>query len=141
MVDRAPGDTQGLGFPRGGVFKASLDAVVVMAADGFVIDWNPAAEELFGYSHQQAVGRELAGLIVPPALRERHRSALSRYTKTRKATILGRRLEMRALRGDGTVVPVELTITEMEGSAPPIFAGFIRPLPGGGDGREPARKG
>jgi PAS domain S-box-containing protein len=69
---------QGSSFPRGGVFMAAVDAVVVMSPDGMVRDWNPAAERIFGYEREEAVGRELAGLVIPHALREQHRSALAR---------------------------------------------------------------
>ena len=118
----------GRGFPQGGVFNASVDAVVVMAGDGFVVDWNPAAERMFGYSHQAAVGRELAQLIIPDALRGKHRAALARYKETGEATILGRRLELFALRADRTTLPVELTVTRMPQTDPPLFAGFLREL-------------
>ena len=116
----------GRGFPVGGVFNAAVDAVVVMSADGLVTDWNPAAERLFGYTHAQAVGRELAKLIIPEALRERHRLALARYVETREATIIDRRLELFALRADGNLVPVELTVTVVPDSDPLLFAGFVR---------------
>lgn len=116
----------GRGFPAGGVFKASVDAVVVMAADGFVRDWNPAAERMFGYSHGEAVGRELAGLIIPHALRSQHRAALARYLETGEETILDRRLELFALHADQSLLPIELTVTRVPDTDPPLFAGFIR---------------
>ena len=116
----------GHGFPVGGVFKAAVDAVVVMSADGNVRDWNPAAEQLFGYPHSDAVGRELASLIIPEALRERHRLALARFVETGEATIIGRRLELFALRANGSLVQVELTVTVVPDSDPVLFAGFVR---------------
>jgi PAS domain S-box-containing protein len=128
--DEQPG-VPGHGFPVGGVFKASVDGVVVMSADGSVRDWNPAAEALFGYSHDEAVGRELAGLIIPEALRERHRRSLARFVETGEATIIGRRLELFALRANGSLVQVELTVTIVPDSDPILFAGFVRDQSGG----------
>lgn len=116
----------GGGFPAGGVFNAAVDAVVVMSSDGRVCDWNPAAERMFGYSHAEAVGRELASLIIPSALRERHRAALARYVETGQATILDRRLELFATNSKRGLVPVELTVTRIPDSDPPLFAGFVR---------------
>ena len=116
----------GQGFPAGGVFNASVDAVVVIGLDGLVTDWNPAAERLFGYSHSDAIGRELAGLIVPHALRDQHRAALVRYGQTRQATILDRRLDLFAMCSDHSLIPVELTITRIPDVEPPLFAGFLR---------------
>jgi PAS domain S-box-containing protein len=125
----AVGDSaQGRSFPAGGVFKAALDAVIVMSADGRVGDWNPAAERIFGYRYGQAVGAELAALIIPPALRDRHRTALARFLETRQGTILDKRLELAAVRSDGSEFPVELTITRVPDVEPPMFAGFVRDL-------------
>ena len=116
----------GHGFPAGGVFNAAVDAVVVMSTDGRVRDWNPAAERLFGYRHADAVGRELASLIIPAALRDRHRAALARYLETGQATILDRRLELFATNTSRELLPVELTVTRIPDSDPPLFAGFVR---------------
>jgi PAS domain S-box-containing protein len=109
-----------------GVFEAAVDAVVVMSIDGYVQDWNPAAERMFGYSKDAAVGQELASLIIPHALRDRHRAALARYAETGQATILDRRLELFGLRADGRLIPVELTVTRIPDTEPPLFAGFVR---------------
>jgi PAS domain S-box-containing protein len=118
----------GHGFPAGGVFSAALDAVVVMDSDGKVRDWNPSAEDVFGYSWNEAVGQDLAELIIPPAYRAAHRSAFGRYLTTREPTILDRRLQLTALRQDGEEFPVELTVTRVPDIEPPLFAGFVREL-------------
>jgi PAS domain S-box-containing protein len=122
------------GFPPGAVFRAALDAVIVMGSDGRIRDWNQAAERLFGYPCQEAVGRELAGLIIPGPLRDAHRNALARYLRTGESTILDRRLELPAMRRDGEEVPVELTVTRPPGVEPPLFTGFVREIARGGKG-------
>lgn len=118
----------GRGFPVGGVFNAALDAVIVMSADGIVRDWNPAAERVFGYAYAEAVGRELAALIIPEALREPHRAAVARYIDSGEPTILDQRLELSAMRSDGVEFAVELTVTRVPDVEPPLFAGFVRDL-------------
>lgn len=110
------------------MFNAALDAVVVMDSDGLVRDWNPSAEDTFGWSWDEAIGRELAELIVPPAYRSAHRQAFQRYLETRQPTILDRRLQLTALHRDGHELPVELTITRVPEIEPPLFAGFVRHL-------------
>lgn len=110
------------------MFSAALDAVVVMDSDGYVRDWNPAAEDVFGYSWNEAVGQELAELIIPPAYRAAHRAAFKRYLETRQPTILDRRLELTGMRRDGSEFPVELAITRVPDLEPPLFAGFVRDL-------------
>jgi PAS domain S-box-containing protein len=117
---------RGQAFPRGGVFNAAVDAVVVMSTDGVVRDWNPAAERMFGYSYDRAVGRELAGLIIPAALRERHRTALVHYNESGEGPILNRRLELFGMNARAELIPVELTVTLIPDSEPPLFAGFLR---------------
>jgi PAS domain S-box-containing protein len=98
-----------------------------MDADGLVRDWNPSAESLFGYSWDEAVGHELAELIIPAAYRTAHRAALARYLETRQPQILDKRLQLSGLHRDGHEFPVELTITRVPDVEPPLFAGFVRP--------------
>jgi PAS domain S-box-containing protein len=111
---------------RAAVMEAALDAVVLMDARGVITDFNPAAERTFGCTRDAAVGRLLADVIIPPALRERHRSALARYLVTGEARILGKRVEMPACRSDGTEFPAEVTIVRIRADGPPVFTGYIR---------------
>lgn len=117
---------QGQGFPAGGVFRAALDAVIVIDADGVVRDWNPAAERLFGYTLDETLGRELAPLIIPGPLRDAHRNGLRRYVERGDSTILDRRVELSALRKDGSEIGIELAVTRVPETAPVLFAGFVR---------------
>ena len=79
-----------------------------MDHEGRVLEWNPAAERIFGLERRWAIGRELAGLIVPEGLRERHRQGLARYNREGDSNILGRRSEFVAVRSGGNEFPVEL---------------------------------
>lgn len=110
------------------VLAAALDAIVIADADGVVLEFNPAACTVFGYSAEQAVGRELAELIVPPELRERHRNGLARYSASETPSLLDRRIEITGMRADGSVFPVELTITRIAMPGRPVFAGYLRDL-------------
>jgi PAS domain S-box-containing protein len=110
------------------MLDAALDCIVTMDHEGRVVDFNPAAERTFGYSAGDVVGREMAELIVPPELRERHRHGLARYLATGEGAILDRRLEITGMRADGTVFPVELTITRIAVPGPPTFTGYLRDI-------------
>ena len=112
----------------GSIFEAALDCIVTMDADGLVLDFNPAAETTFGYARDAVRGRRLADLIVPEELREAHTEAVRRYLATRRPAILNRRLELTGMRSDGSLLPVELTVTRLGTSEPPTFAGFVRDL-------------
>jgi PAS domain S-box-containing protein len=108
------------------MLDAALDAVVTMDAGGRVIGWNHAAETIFGYPAAEALGREMADVIVPPRLRDAHRRGLARFLQTERPVVLDRRLELTGLRGDGTEFPVELTITRIALPGPPTFTGYLR---------------
>jgi PAS domain S-box-containing protein len=110
------------------MLEAALDAVVTMDADGRVVGWNHAAEAIFGYTASEATGRDMAELIVPPGLRDAHRSGLARYLKSGQPVVLDRRLELTGVRRDGTEFPVELTITRIALPGPPMFTGYLRDI-------------
>ena len=111
---------------RRAMLDVAFDSVVTMDDRGVVRSANRAAERLFGYSAEQMVGREVAELIIPPALRQAHRDGLSRYLKTGRGPIVGRRVELTAMRADGSEFPVELVVTRPEGTR--TFYGYLRDL-------------
>ena len=110
------------------VLDAALDAVITINDRGEVLEFNRAAEQIFGYTSSDAIGSELVELIVPPSLREPHRRGFSRYLETEAPTLLDTRLEISALRADGSEFPVELTITRIALPGPPMFTGFVRDI-------------
>ena len=108
------------------ILDRAFSAVVSMDEQGCVTGWNPSAEEVFGLKREEALGREVAELIVPEDLREAHREGLRRFLATGEVRVLDRRLEMRALRADGTEIPVEFTISALEDAGHWSFHTFIR---------------
>jgi diguanylate cyclase (GGDEF)-like protein/PAS domain S-box-containing protein/excisionase family DNA binding protein len=109
------------------VLRASLDAIISIDAYGTVLEFNPAAERMFGYSREQAMGADMAELIVPPASRDAHRRGLRRMLDGGKPRILDKRVELEACHADGTMFPVEIAITRMSGSDA-TYTGFIRDI-------------
>jgi diguanylate cyclase (GGDEF)-like protein/PAS domain S-box-containing protein len=114
------------------ILDAALDAVITIDHLGRVLEFNAAAERTFGYSKQDVLGRELAGLIVPPAFRESHRQALARWTEhgptPGAGALLGRRVDVQAMRSDGTEFPAELAISRVDVPGPPLFTACIRDI-------------
>jgi PAS domain S-box-containing protein len=106
----------------------ALDAIVVMDETGAVVDFNPAAVSIFGYSREEAMGRPVADLIIPAALRSAHDHGLASYLQSGITRILGRRLELEAIRATGEIIPVELTITDVRLGAKRLFAAHLRDL-------------
>jgi PAS domain S-box-containing protein len=110
------------------ILESALDCVVSIDADGRLTYLNAAAEETFGIRAEQAIGREMAGLIIPPSLREAHRRGFARYLEGGEPRVLDRRLEITAMRSDGTEFPVELTVTLANLPGEPTFTAFIRDI-------------
>jgi PAS domain S-box-containing protein len=108
-------------------FEAALDCVIIADASGRVVEFNPAAERTFGYSRDEALGRTMTELIVPPPLRERHSTAFARFVETGHGTMLGRRLELTGMRADGTEFPVELALSQVE-AEPFLICGALRDI-------------
>jgi PAS domain S-box-containing protein len=110
------------------VLDSSLDAVITIDHEGRVVEFNRAAERLFGHPEQVAVGQEMAELVIPPALRERHREGLRRYLESGESRILGRRIELTGMRADGEEFPIELAVNRIVEADPPMFTGMIRDI-------------
>lgn len=108
--------------------RAALDGVITIDARGVVAEWNPAAELIFGYSADEAIGRNMAELIVPPDLREAHHRGMEHYLATGEGPALDTRLEMPAVRADGTQITIELTITAFTVSGEHWFTGWARDI-------------
>ncbi len=110
------------------IISAALDCVIAIDEAGCVLEFNPAAEQTFGRRRSDVLGRPIGDLIVPPALRQRHAEGFARYLRTGDPHVIGRRTEIEAMRADGTVFPVELTITEVRLPERRLFTAHLRDL-------------
>ncbi|MBK0398347.1 PAS domain S-box protein [Limibaculum sp. M0105] len=109
--------------------NSSLEAIVVVDADGRIIDYNRAAEEVFGYPRAQAIGGEMAKLLIPEHMRAAHRAGMRRFLTTgEKRVIDAGRVELTALRADGSEFPVELSIGSVSDASGPIYIAYLRDI-------------
>lgn len=115
---------------KAGILHAAVDAIVSADASGRILEFNAAAERMFGHRRDEAVGQRIVDLLVPPDLKAAHTAGLERYIETREPHILGERVRVRARRADGTTLPVELTVTETKLRDEPMFTAFIRDITG-----------
>ena len=113
---------------KAAILDSALDCIVTIDHEGCVTEFNPAAERTFGYRRDEVLGQQLADVIIPPALRESHRQGLARYLATGETRVLGRRIEMTAVRADGSEFPAELAITRISLDGPPSFTGYLRDI-------------
>lgn len=110
------------------VVASALDAVIVVDDAGRVVSLNPAAEAMFGYALDEAMGRSIGELIVPEHLKQAHERGMQRYRETQEPHVLGRRVEMEGLCKDGRIIPVELAITEVTLQDRRYFTANLRDL-------------
>jgi two-component system sensor kinase FixL len=113
---------------KSAVLRSTLDSIVTIDAEGCITEFNPAAEGTFGYTRAEAIGRHLFELIIPERFRDAHRAGLARHVATGETHVIGKRLELPALRKDGSEFLSELTITRSEFESGPTFTGVLRDI-------------
>ena len=113
---------------KSAILQSALDCIVTINQEGSVVEWNPAAERTFGCTEADALGRELAELIVPPSLRDAHRRGMAHYLATGEGPVLNKRIEITGQRSDGTEFPVELAITPIRLEGMTLFTATLRDI-------------
>lgn len=112
---------------KGAILHAALDCIVTADQAGFITEFNPAAERTFGYARADIIGKPLTQLV-PPRLRQRHLDGFDRYLRTGVGSILGKRVEISALRADDTEFPIELTVIPTQSEETLFFTAYIRDI-------------
>src|SRR3954468_21910162 len=110
------------------ILRTALDCIVSMDAQGRIVEWNPAAEQTFGYARHEAMGRPLAEVMVPERLRQGYKAGLALYLTTGEESVIGKRGELTALRRNGDEFPVEVAITVMRTEEGPLFTAHLRDI-------------
>jgi len=113
---------------KAAILQTALDAIIMIDHRGIIIEWNPAAERLFGYSHREVIGQEMVALIIPSALHSRYTAGFARYLAAEEAHSLKQRVEITMLRANGQEFPAELTLTCTPLDGPPIFTCYLRDI-------------
>jgi len=110
------------------ILSTSLDAVIAIDSLDVITDWNQQAEIIFGWSSNEAIGKNLAELIIPQKYRKQHLQGIQTFLNTGKGEVLNRRMEITALRKDATEFPIELTIAPIKVAGEYSFSSFIRDI-------------
>jgi PAS domain S-box-containing protein len=113
---------------KASVISTALDCILTIDEAGNIVDFNPAAEMTFGHTRDAVLGRPLSEVIIPQQYREAHATGLARHLATGESRVLGKRLELEALRADGTIFPVELSIVRSQRGERIFFTGHIRDI-------------
>lgn len=113
---------------RNAVIAAALDCIIMIDKDGLVVEFNPAAEKVFGYTREEAVGAKLADMIIPKNLRDAHRHGLEHYLNTGEHKVLNKRVEVPAMSKAGDDLLVELAISPVEFGGTTFFSAYLRDI-------------
>jgi PAS domain S-box-containing protein len=113
---------------KSAVIDSALDCIVAIDEDGRIVEFNPAAEQTFGHREADVLGKPMRDLLIPPDARDLHEAGFRRYLETGRPRMLDRRVEMEAMRADGSVFPCELTITSVRQAGRRLFTAYIRDL-------------
>src|SRR6266481_4080188 len=113
---------------KAAILASALDSIVTIDHEGRITEFNPAAERTFGLQERDVLGAQMGDVIIPASLRESHRRGLARYLATSEARVLGQRIEMTAMRADGSEFPIELAIARNPLDGPPSFTGYMRDI-------------
>ena len=110
------------------VIENANDAYIGLDQEGRVTVWNLAAEQTFGYHAFEAIGQKLERLIIPPELAPAHREGMRRNLAGHKSEVLGKRLELPAVRKDGSRLTVEVRINALEARGQRAFSAFLHDI-------------
>ncbi len=108
--------------------ESALDGVVTMDDKGRIIDLNPAAEKIFGYSREQVAGRLVSDTLIPPQLRKAHSQGLARFLSGGEKKIIGRRMKVTAMRADHSIFPAEMEVISINPQSTPVFIAYFRDI-------------
>lgn len=110
------------------VIDSALDAVVTANERSEVIEWNKKAEEVFGYTYEEAIGKTLSELIIPEQHAEAHHKGMDRYMKHGIGPVLNKQIQISARKKNGEIIDIELFITPIHLEDTTLFSSFMRDI-------------
>lgn len=110
------------------ILASSLDAIVSIDQYGSVVDYNHVAEQTFGWTRDEILGQSMAEFLIPEELRSAHNAGMDHYLASGEGPVLNQRVQLTALHKNGTVIPVELAIADIQTPDGPLFTAFLRDI-------------
>ena len=108
-----------------GIINRASDAIISINEDHVIVGFNHGAEQMFGYSREEALGQDLT-IVIPPPYKAEHRAYVRRYVATREARMIGKHVRLTALRRDGREFPMSISFSVAEIRDNLYFTGIIR---------------
>jgi PAS domain S-box-containing protein len=113
---------------KAAILETAMDCIISIDDESRIVEFNPAAETTFGYRKTDILGKRMPELIMPLRYREDHDRGLKRYLETGEGPLLGKRIEVTALRADGSEFPIELSIVPHGSRSKPLFTAYLRDI-------------
>ena len=110
------------------VISSALDGVISIDSEGIVTEWNRQCEVMFGFKKEEAIGRPLTDTIIPEQHRKAHKKGMKHYHRTGEGPVLGQKIEITALKKDGTEFPIELAIVPIVTKGIHSFTAFVNDI-------------
>lgn len=109
-----------------GLLESAPDSVLGMDVEGMVTDWNLGAERILGWTREEALGKRMSDLIIPPKYREAHEKGMRKTLETGVARVINRIIEIEAQHKSGEIFPIELSIWTIANDSGNGFGAFVR---------------
>jgi PAS domain S-box-containing protein len=109
------------------VAQSAIDAIISTDSKDNVIFWNRGAQNIFGYTEEEMIGRSVVE-IVPEPYKEAHRRGIRRFVATGMPALIGRTVELEGVKKDGRVFPIELSLSHWKTGEGVFFTGIIRDI-------------
>jgi diguanylate cyclase (GGDEF)-like protein/PAS domain S-box-containing protein len=110
------------------VIDGAFDAILTIDTAGLLVEFNPAAERIFGYKKDEVIGKLMSELIIPARYRTAHHAGHQQYVMSGVKHIFNQRIELVAMRADGSEFPIELTLTALKDADLSLVTGFVRDI-------------
>ncbi len=110
------------------IAQASPDALITIDRDGLIVEFSPAAEDIYGYSRDEALGQPVADIVIPPGLRSAHDQGMRHYNATGHGPVINKRIEVTSVRRNGDEFPAELTVIPFMHNQQRYFTAFVRDI-------------
>lgn len=109
------------------ITQTATDAIITINSDGIIFSWNNAAEKIFGYSSSRIINKNISK-IIPAQFKDSHRTAMKRLKNKGKEKLIGKTIEITALRKDGTEFPIEFSLSSWKADNKKYYTGIIRDI-------------
>jgi len=110
------------------ILESALDPIITINSEGVITEFNRAAEQTFGHSREKVLGTQPSEVLFPASKSAGHQNRIDRYLDAGEGSLLGRRIEVTAVRANGETFPAEMAMTISQEQGAPVLTFFVRDI-------------